>query len=205
MKNSITLIIACCLLGLILVFNIVNYKKNSKANIKLKMLNIDLMVIGEKNMEYRNNLFLSLNFNNQFISDFSVENEKGKILLSQLTKSKSKLIFYFSDTGCERCYMNELSFIASDSILNKQIIIIGDFQNKRKYIGFINDNSSFSYNIYLIPSDFSEKFEIFNCKTPVYFIIDNDFSIKHCFFPNSSLQEEKKYYFETLKKRGELN
>lgn len=202
-KKDITLygIIALCAINMVMCFFILN--KNIDISILKKEnqeLQKNISYYSLKNDHYKKTLaFLQKNEIPNISHKIELSNESGdRFSLNRLISNDKKLVFRYSELGCNVCVDSQLVFI--NKFIQKygsdRFIMIANYSNLRNLNNFKKLNS-IDYEIYNC-REISEFFDRTNM--PYYFILDGSFNPKMFFFPDKLFVEDTKEYFEKIEK-----
>jgi hypothetical protein len=202
MKNRWIPAIAGIVIVISLFFNLYHIYKAYWVNMKVKMLDAEKMTDILRMRTFETNFYKSYLLNDCKLNDFSVQDTSNVFKLSKLLDGRAKLVFFFSESYCGKCYEFELANLANDSTISpKDIIVIGAFQNKRTYLAHLQFYKQYSLPTYYV-SDMEESISpMLNFGSPVYFIYDESHTTKAVFFPDRNMQDQTKVYFKILQDR----
>jgi len=150
--------------------------------------------------------FLQSNFdlNNQMTGLMSqdmfcrITTSEGR-LLSEMAKEKPVLIYRFTSSSCEVCYIDALleleKEIQKEFLENRDYVkVLCSLQTERELM-ILRRTYKFSYPIYTISYD-AFKWIAEESHKPYYFVLHPDMKISHIYVPDKNYSELNKQYLE---------
>lgn len=216
MKNSrhnTTYFAIICLVLLIGIFSYLIFSLNKQYKVEETLTSkLDSIKIEERNSSMAvalllGNLSMTYNYDNLVLPNFTVEDMKGnKFDIKELfQKSQYKLVFFFSYLHCETCISSALTEIESMSndIKSENLIIIGEFANKRAMQAYLA-NHSLKLPIYFKKD--SVKLGILDDENmPFLCMMRKDLKINHILIPIKEVPNQLMTYLKIMKDRYFIN
>ena len=193
--NNLTFIILAVLVIFLLYVISQNRAQISFLNNKNDKLNNTVDYLYNKNVHLNNtNKWFQHRYYFKLNSNMELENEKGsKMLLSQLSEQKQKLVFKFSYLNCNVCVDSGLVYIKKFAMkYGQNSVLVISSRGTPRTTAHLKSNFKIE-NIFNSEDSSFEKLDF-----PYFFILDRNFHAKNIFIPNKYFPELTNEYIETI-------
>lgn len=201
--RSIITLILCCIIAFLLFFSLGQHRKEKLLKQRCKTKEIELLMLNIERHKIKNNLYKTFMLSGVSLGNLTIYD---KHLVPQniidVLKNKPKLILFFSEYNCEKCYEFELKNLSEEKELKKEdILVIAEFQNKRTYLAHLEQFKDFSLPIFTIENGNKALDPLLKMDAPVYFVYDQSLMANCVFFPDRDLHIFTMIYFDVVIKR----
>ena len=196
---------------LLLLLSVGYIKWQNDKQIQLQKL-IDINEEEYKYLKLQNQLLqdyyiLQYTYNGNTMNDCIVYDEFGKsINLSELLSSDYKVLFYISQNHCTSCVkriVEDLKLFMDNVSFNK-ILIVGEFENKRKFHSFMK-GYDLDCPMFLVYEQTNPNKILKDENLPYVCLINNEMLIKDLFIPIKELPNYNIKYYDTIIHKYKLN